>query len=246
MALLSIVTGTRNRLDDLRRLLTSIERQKVDWQFIVADASDMPVRLDSARGIIRILPERPRLGYTKGYNRALREADGDFVMFVNDDCVLEDECAATAIAYMQDHAQIGLGCIAYREPPNQSNYIVNAYMGLPYANFGILRREFGNEIGWFDEDFEMYGSDNSIAFRTLYARKGIASIPGARITHFATDDAHRRDNNNYQVRLKEAEALRAKYEPYIDFFTSIYLANGGTREGLRDQTPPAWGMPVWS
>ena len=50
----------------------------------------------------------------------------------------------------------------------------------PIRQFQVLA---GNKIGWMDEIVKMYGNDNSIAFRTLLAGKGIVSIPGARIWH---------------------------------------------------------------
>ena len=68
--------------------------------------------------------------------------------------------------------------------------------GLPvgamlYANFGILRRSLGKELGWFDEELTMYGSDNSLTFKTLLAGHGVTSIPGAKLIHHGHADQQR-------------------------------------------------------
>lgn len=240
---LSIVTGTRNRPDDLRRLIDSIEMHTpMSWELLVADASDVsieeqPIATEEAWKHIKVLPERPRLGYAQGYNRILKRAKGQWVMFTNDDAGFEYGYAEAAIRFMEANPQIGLGAIPYVEPTGRRFlYEVNSYLGMIYANFGIIERAIGNKIGWFDEEFPMYGSDNTLAFRVLLSGRGIAEIPGARVFHYATDDSHRRENNNEAERLKDAENLINKYGPRLPEMREVYERCGGSL-GKNDQTP---------
>lgn len=226
--MLSLVTGTRNRPDDFRRLVDSIERHTpMKWELVVSDASDTPIQnepvaTDETWPKIRVIPERPRLGCTVGYNRAFRKARGRFVIWLNDDCEVMPGYATAAIDFMEAHPEIGLGALYYADPNHQGFRVNTCMFGMIYANFGILRRQLGNQVGWFDESVEMYGNDNSLAWRVLMAGKGIAAIPDARILHHSTNDAHRVENNNYAFRHTQAELLRVKYEPHLAEMRATY------------------------
>jgi GT2 family glycosyltransferase len=207
----------------------SIERHTpMDYEIVVSDASDVPletqeVATDATWPKIRILPERPRLGCTKGYNRAFSAAGGRWVIWLNDDCEVMPGYAETAINFMQSHPEIGLGALYYADAGTGEGFHINRCMfGMIYANFGIISRKFGNAIGWFDEDIVMYGNDNSLAYRVLMAGAGIAAIPDARIFHHSTRDAHRIENNNEAFRHQQADLLRAKYEPHLAQMREVY------------------------
>lgn len=222
MVKVSFVTGTRNRPEPFRRLVESLKAHGGDsWELIVGDAGDEPLSLDDLPKNVIVLPERPRLGMTRGYNLAFAEASGQWVIWLNDDCAIEPACVDNAIRFMEEHPAIGLGALYYRDLLARKWYHVNTCCyGMTYANFGILRRDLGNEIGWFDEAIPMYGSDNSIAYRVLLAGKGIAGIPEARVVHFSEDDDCRRQNNNN--REQDAYTLKNKYGPYLAQMRQVY------------------------
>lgn len=219
---LSLVTGTRNRPDEFRRLVHSIqERTSVSWELIVGDASDDPIT-ESYPHVI-MLPENPRLGCTKGYNRAFKETRGKWVIWLNDDAEVQPGYAEAAIRFMETHPQIGLGALYYSDTLTREGYHVNTCCyGMVYANFGILSRELGEQVGWFDEILPMYGNDNSLAFRVLLAGKGIAGIPDARIIHHSEDDLCRRQNNNN--REQDSYTLKNKYGPHLKQMREVYDA----------------------
>lgn len=220
--ILSLITGTRNRPADFRRLVDSIEAYtNVNWELVCSDASDSQLdneEVAAERPRIRMIPERPRLGCTKGYNRAFQAARGTYCLWLNDDCEVTSGYAEAAISFMEANPRIGLGALPYSN--RGGPFRVNEYEGMVYANFGILRRSLGDQVGWFDDLLTMYGNDNSLAFRVLLAGHGIAEIPGARIIHHEHDDQHRRDNQN--GRQEEAEKLRAKYLPHLAEMREVY------------------------
>lgn len=217
--MISFVTGTRNRPNAFRRLVQSIcENALLDWELIAADASDEPMSTWGFSERVRIYREWPRLGCTKGYNRAFREARGEWVIWLNDDCEIESGCAENAIAFMERHSQIGLGALHYSE--NGGPFHCNQAWGCLYANFGILRRELGDKIGWFDDSLEMYGCDNSLTFRVLLAGKGVADIPDARVLHHSEQDDNRRENQ--ANRLRDNQTLQRKYMPERHAWLATY------------------------
>lgn len=222
MIKLSLITGTRNREADLQRLILSIVRfTPVPWELIISDASDQPIHTPVMQNII-VLPERPRRGCTYGYNAAFNYALGEWCLWLNDDCEVTAGYAENAIAFMESHPDIGLGALYYSDP-NHSGWRVNqCSFGMDYANFGIIRREFGDQIGWMDDDLVMYGNDNSLTYRTLLAGKGIARIPNAFIVHHSTKDEARTQNNDQAFREAQAELLKRKYGPHLPLMRSVY------------------------
>lgn len=235
---LSLVTGTRNRPESLQRLVNSIEANTVvEWELIIADASDGPSSLAFLQlPKLKWIVERPPIGVARGYNQAFKKARGEFVMFLNDDCEVLPGYAETAIRFMEEHPMIGLGALYYRE--GDKDFHVNSYYQMVYANFGIIRRELGEQIRWFDESIPMYGCDNALAFKVLLAGFGIDGIPGATLIHHAIDDQMRRDNNEEQKRIREADMLRERYASLVPALQAIYRnTNSGEHANAKDQTP---------
>lgn len=215
---LSLVTGTLNRRDSFNRLVNSIiERTKVDWELVVSDASDEPYP-DSYPPNVHIIPERPRRGCVKGYNRAFARTRGEWVIWLNDDAEVMPGYDTAAISFMEKHPECGLGCLYYAE--NCLPYRINMYREMAYANFGIIKRELGERIGWMDTVVEMYGNDNSITFRTLLAGYGIGTIPNSRIWHHVIIDKYKAENQ--QFRTPDARALMEKYEPFLADMQRVY------------------------
>lgn len=225
--LLSIVTGTRNRLTDLCRLLRSLQTcsASADWELIVSDASDVQLNADAVYILaaygVRIIREQPRLGCTKGYNAAFKKATGKWVIWLNDDCEVLPGYDVNAIRFMESNPAIGLGALYYSEP-GLPYHINQCCYGMDYANFGIILRSLGEQVGWFDEDIVMYGNDNSLAYRVMLAGAGIAGIPDARVFHHSTKDHHRLENNNQAFRVEQAELLKSKYGPRVAEMKAVY------------------------
>jgi GT2 family glycosyltransferase len=64
--------------------------------------------------------------------------------------------------------------------------------GLVYGNFNLLRRELGEQVGWFDERLTTgYGCDNSLCCRVLERGMGVVGVRDARVLHYREQDATR-------------------------------------------------------
>lgn len=218
--LLSVVTGTVDRPQSFFRFVESVVRHTtVDWEMLVSDASAEPVTNLGLPERVRVISERPRLGHSKGYNQAFASSLGKYVIWGNDDAEVCPGYDTTAIAFMEAHPRVGLGALHYSE--DGEGFRVNSAFGCVYANFGIIRRDLGNRIGWFDETVRMYGADNSLAFRVLLADYGVSDIPGARIIHHSVKDDIRVDNQRH--RAADNQALQARYMPLRKEWTAAYL-----------------------
>lgn len=216
--LLSLVTGSLNRPESLKRLIDSIvTHTDVEWELIIAEASEQPAENIWGERV-KILHEQPRLGYVKGYNLAFAAATGKWILYLNDDAEVQPGYAKAAVDFMEANPDVGLGALYYREGANP--FRVWTCYGMVYANFGIISRELGNQLGWFDDDLQMYGADNALSFKVLLAGKGIASIPGARVVHYVHEDRFRLDNQKH--RMADSQLLQQRYYSRLEDMRVVY------------------------
>lgn len=225
---LSIVTGTIDRPESFRRMFRSILRHGlVETEVIVVDASEFPYSqrvmdeelIEFGNGITHghSIHEYPPTGVFKGYNIGFRECSGEYVIWLNDDAEVLPGWDKTAIDFMEDHPEVGIGCIYFADKKadgtwksvisdedkkrmvrkeiteNEANrepiFEVQSLYGLAYANFGILKKEFGDEIGWFDETLGYsYGCDNAICNEAIIRGFAVVPIPDCRILHHRERD----------------------------------------------------------
>lgn len=228
---LSLITGSLNRAASLERLVQSIQKHTTTkWELIIADASEIPYKTEDER--ITVLEERPPLGHVAGYNQAFRAAIGDWVLWLNDDAEVCEGYDSIAIEFMRTHPQIGLGAIYYKEGtlPNLP-WHVNQHLGIVYANFGILLREVGNEVGWFGNDLSMYGADNQLTFNMLLSGRGVADIPGAHIIHHAEQDHSLRQHQT--DRIQASRFLHRTYSPHYSAMQQTYHRLENTKSWIR-------------
>lgn len=217
---LSLITGTLNRPAAFRRLLDSIiEKTVISWELIVGDACEEQTYTLDVPENVTVFHEKPRLGHSKGYNKAFRMAKGEYLLWLNDDAEVCEGYADEAVGFMEDNPQIGLGALHYSE--NGGPFHVNSAWDCMYANFGIFRKDVGEKVGYFDEEIQMYGADNSIAFRMLLAGYGIADIPEAKILHHSVSDRLRQDNQ--ANRYRDNKTLQYKYLPLKSRWLPVYL-----------------------
>ncbi len=231
---ISIVVGTWNRPSAFRRLVSSVSRRTpFEWEIVCSDCSDAPFcdqdfEQEYGEGRIRILQEVPKKTMVYGYNRAFRAARGNWVVWLNDDAEVMEGWAKAAVDFMKQYPEIGVGALYYAEarPP----WRVNQYKGTVYANFGIISKSLGDQIGWIDDELIMYGMDNSICFKALLAGKGVVGIPGSRIWHHVVQDDQKVDNQKHRV--PDAAKLMEKYRDQIPRIITVFQRYAYLQEKL--------------
>ncbi len=112
---LSIITINYNGLADTLELIDSIEKQ--NWNFgyeiIVIDngskENEAKLILDKYPKLIVVRSEE-NLGFAGGNNRAMEEASGEFLFFLNNDTLLADNCEGEMVSmmsFLRKHRHIG-------------------------------------------------------------------------------------------------------------------------------------------
>lgn len=217
--LLSIVTGTVDRKQSIKKFVDSVrEHTAVDYELLIIDAGSKPLDVPLPEQA-RLISERPRRNYVAGYNKAFAECRGEFVCWMNDDAEVTPGWDVAAVDFMRAHPEIGLGCLPFSDP-TWEGFKVCEWGGIPYANFGFIRRAIGDSVGWFDSDLTMYGSDNSISCKVLLAGHGVAPIKNSRIIHHRLKDSVRQQNQN--SRQQDSRTFLQRYSPQLRRMTKNF------------------------
>ncbi len=208
-----IIVPTRDRPEDLKRLLPTVLAQSHDnFQLVIVDQSRDPssnTAVIAAAADPRVLHLiQPVTGKTKGLNLALRRTAAPVVAFTDDDCTLPADWLARALSCLalnptagvvfgnlvpipHDATRVFIPAIEIsrrrllRGPSWRSHGLIG--MG---ANM-IIRRAVFERVGMFDEDLGpggvlLTGEECEITYRALRHRVDVLREPGLTVTHWGT------------------------------------------------------------
>ncbi len=109
---LSVVIVNYNTREYLRACLTSIEAQRGDLAVEVVvvdnaskDGSAAMIRAEFPR-VVLVEPER-NTWFTGGNNLGVSRAQGEYVLLLNSDTLIQPDMLPTMVAYLRDHANVG-------------------------------------------------------------------------------------------------------------------------------------------
>jgi GT2 family glycosyltransferase len=130
----SVIICTRNRLDDIKRLLVSLAQQTTTpEQIIIIDSSDVPLQTVpefSEFFFVQTFPfssllyQHTQPGLTYQRNIGIGHAQSDIVYFIDDDAVLAPNYIEQMQKVFQEHPEYagGMGSITNIQPFEQSIY----------------------------------------------------------------------------------------------------------------------------
>lgn len=202
----SVIVPTLDRTDALRACLRALSAQTFDsFEVLVVDdgsSEDIAAVAGEFAGSleIRVVRNEQNLGANKSRNRGVREARGEYVAFLDSDCVAAADWLEALVRAAGDaDAAAATGRIDYPDPENLFELAYSGTNRLPQGkNASSLRG--GNLLARrdvlldepFDEDLK-YGCDEEGLFLRL---RGAGAkqifVPGAVVTH-----VHRFDGRRY-------------------------------------------------
>ncbi len=91
--------------------------------------------------------------------------------------------------------------------------------------FMMVRREDGEAIGWWDEDFFMYGEDLDFCFKVKELGKKIMFFPEVKILHFKHQSGLKKKDETFSVDVKaiKRKTTTAFYDAMKIFYQKHYL-----------------------
>lgn len=215
--ILSIVTGTYNRLDYLRAMIDSARNQLppgISYEFVVVDggSKDGTLAWCKEQGDVRLIEHGNLFGAIKAFCDGARAAHGDYVLLANDDILFHDGAIIKALAYLDRTPHCGAVAFAdnRKVPGYGDGYKVQFVpavdpdgkpVSVPYAQVGLYRRALGDVAGWWgDTDPIMqqartYGGDNYLSARIWEMGFTVEAVEGAAVVDRVPQDDLRRMNS---------------------------------------------------
>lgn len=178
--LVSIVIATYARRDRLERCIEGIRRNvRIRHETIVvgAGAGDGTEAFLAAQPDVRFIPETRREGATRAYNKGFRAARGVYVMWLNDDSFPLGGAVEAGVEMLERADLADVGMVAfYHNLDRERNrldsvehegltYSIYNVRGTPYANFGLLRRELLERLGYLDERYYFCAWDPDLSLK---------------------------------------------------------------------------------
>lgn len=191
--LVSIVIATYNRCEHLKRCIARVRGNvRIAYELVVVGggAGDGTEEWLEAQPDIRFIRETQREGATKAYNKGFRAAAGKYVMWLNDDSYPLPGALEAAVRMIERADMKGVGMVAFYHNEDRKwnkldtiEYHGEAYSiynvrGTPYANFGLLRRDLLERLGYLDERYYFCGWDPDLALKVQ--REAGLSVVGCR------------------------------------------------------------------
>lgn len=223
--IVSIVVPTFNRFSRLRRCLDNIRQNVgVDCEIIIVDggSTDGTREWLATQPGLRVILEPQREGAVRAFNKGFRAAAAPYVMWLNDDAFPLPGSIPAALDMLRRGEPLGVGMVAFYHRWHadgnvldevefeETKYQVCHVRGYPYANFGMLRRDFLERIGYADERFYFFGFDPDLSLKIqLGMGLKVVACPRALIHH----DEHHDDRKlgDLTAGREDNETLFAKW-----------------------------------
>ena len=203
MGRLSVVIPTLNRAEMLSRTIDRIEQQTVSrdlYEVLVVDnnSSDQTQKVVDQKATtysnIRAF-RQPKPGAAATRNVGIREATGNFVLFIDDDILAEPDLIESHLKYHEEQSDASIIGTVFSEWEQSTDpflrylrdrAIFNPYsiacnkpMDFSYYHTGNVStsRKLLLEVGGFNEGFHVYGmEDIELGYRL--ERRGCHMVPG--------------------------------------------------------------------
>ena len=212
--ILSIVTGTFNRLTHLKIMAKSVKDSippnwipGKDYEFCLCDggSTDGTIEWIESQPGFKLVKHTELLGGIKAFNDAAAIAIGDYLLIANDDVEIMRGSVAKALAILMDDEDAGCVCfyqnrgdkpmhvetIPVYKPGSEEQHV------LPYMQVGIVPRFLWEKCGgWGDGAWgsKTYGGDTYLSMRIYESGYKVIAVGECQINDKTVEDGLRTKN----------------------------------------------------
>lgn len=250
--LLSIVSGTFNRLPMLQAMVHSVRRslhRGIAYEFVIVDggSSDGTIEWCQAQLDIRLIVHGELRGAIRAFTDGAYSASGDYVLLANDDIEFIDSSILRALAYLESNPSSGAVAFADDRSTGGKGYSVQTHtvlsggkqLHLPYAQVGLFRRWLGDLCGWWganDPAFisHTYGGDNYLSARIVEYGYTVDAVEGVRVKDLVAKDGLRAENESRENAIyKAGGGYRSRFSVPPELLPVPAFSNPQSGNGLR-------------
>jgi len=246
---ISVIIVSYNTADLIGPCLTSVlDQTGVDKEiFIVDNASPdgSAALINKAFPAIHLIANEENRGFAVANNQAIAHCRGRYILFLNPDTVLQENCLSTSLSYLDGHPEIGLAGLHILNPDGTDQesvsrrYLSQRYTSGELTNLPgpiacvlgaamIAPREAIISVGGFDEDYFLYGEDEDLCLRMRRRGLQIGFIAAARVVHYHGQSE--RKSTSAEVWRKK---IRAEYLFYRKHYRPDTIARITRTERLK-------------
>ncbi len=223
---LTVVIVSYNVRYFLEQCIDSVQRacKDIEHEIYVVDndSQDDTVSYISQRfgDQITLIESQHNLGFARANNIAIRQTQSEYVLLLNPDTFVAEDCISQVLSFMDEHPEAGGVGVMMHNPDgtvaresrrglptpwvsllkmlgNSKRYYMShlswdepAQIEVMSGAFCMLRRKALNKVGLLDEDFFMYGEDIDLSYRILKGGYENWYVP-ARIVHYKGESTHK-------------------------------------------------------
>lgn len=222
---LSVVVGTYNRLEQLKRLIDSVAREtRTPFRLYVTDAGSTDGTIDYLRSQasewLRPVFVGRKLGQARAYNDVFLMCDTPYVCWVSDDNEIVNGGLDTAVRILESDHRIGMVGLKVRDkegPFVKASYIGGiSTLGILNVNQGVLPRAVLQSVGGFSEEFRDYGIDPDLTAKVLFLGFDVVYTREIAIHHYR--------NWSMDETSEEHKALKAKLARALELYERNYAS----------------------
>jgi len=229
----SIVIPTRNRYKLICDCIRSIYEHTygVSYEIVLVDGSD---GIETFREFlfhagVFIVRELVGNGTITAFNRGFKNCAGEYVVWLNDDLIVEKNWLKIALEFMENNLDVSMGAIYHKEGALGNHKPTKGYIwegdhcvrtlapwskhsGHVYANFGILKNSVLEEMDYWDNvHYKSYVGDTDLTHRMLAKGWKVSPIPGCRVIHtYQLDDLRALNSLVYKKEREYYETVWSK------------------------------------
>lgn len=214
--ILSIVTGTYNRQQYLRRMMESARKRiprGIPYQFVIVDGGSTDGTLDYLRTQpdVLLLEHGALYGAIRAFTEGGELATGEYVILANDDIEFTGESIVKALVYLEQTPHCAAVAFAddrpapgygegYKVQHIEGHSPAGERLPLVYAQVGMYRRELAKQAGWWGwhdrvmSEARTYGGDCYLSARLWEMGYTVDAVEGVQCNDLIVPDQLRAMN----------------------------------------------------
>ena len=196
---LSICFGTYQRRAMLENCVAScrLAAGNLTHEFCICDGGSKDGTLEYLRAQkdVKLVEHGEQRGAVQAYYDVLSMASGEYVCYLSDDLIVPAGMFQAAVEYLKENLQCGVVSLPYKNPTQSVEKLVYTTVGgkrLPFASFGVLRRQDGIRVDWMPRVTYHYYLDVGVCLAIQGLGLTVEALPGDYvIQHLMADNLDR-------------------------------------------------------